>query len=190
MMMRTMTVAGIAFVAACGAFCQTAPAPLEFVVATVKAAPPPTSIGFMRVGMRDGPGTVNYDNVAMIDVLTNAYGVKQHQITGPDWLRSERYNIVAKMPPNSTKEQIPAMLQALLADRFKMAIHRETKVLPVYALVAAKNGPKLHEADTEAGFRMSMGPKGRQLNGKASITALVQALSRFMDRPVLDTTGD
>src|SRR5579872_2578630 len=164
-MMRTMTTAGFAFLTAFGLYCQTAAVP-EFVVASVKAAPPPTSMGFLRVGMKDGPGTVNYDNVSLLDVLTRAYGVKDHQIVGPDWLRSERYNIVAKMPPDSTKDQIPAMLQTLVADRFKMAIHRETKVLPVYALVAAKSGPKLHEADAEAGFRMSISPKGRHLNGK------------------------
>ena len=188
-MARAMTAAGFVFLTALGAFCQTAAAPAEFVVASVKAAPPPTSMGFLRVQMKDGPGTVNYDNVSLLDVLTKAYAsVKDHQIVGPDWLRSERYNIVAKIPPNTPKDRIPAMLQTLVADRFKMAVHRETKVLPVYALVAAKNGPKLHAADAEAGFRISMGPKGHHLNGKAPISGLVQALSRFMDRPVLDMT--
>jgi uncharacterized protein (TIGR03435 family) len=80
------------------------------------------------------------------------------------------------------------MLQSLLEDRFKLALHRETKVLPIYALVVGKNGSKLHQTDAEGGLRMSMGPKGLRLTGKASIPMLADALSRFTDRPVLDMT--
>src|SRR5262249_41996432 len=80
-------------------------------------------------------------------------------------------------------------LQTLLTDRFKLAVHREQKLMPAYALVAGKNGPKLHEADAEAGLRISMGPKGRQLNGKVSLARLADALSNWVDRPVLDMTG-
>ena len=80
------------------------------------------------------------------------------------------------------------MLQSLLEDRFKLALHRETKVLPIYALVVGKNGPKLHQADTEGGLRMSMSPKGRKMTGSVSMARLADALSAFMDRPVLDMT--
>src|ERR1700716_3749159 len=80
------------------------------------------------------------------------------------------------------------MLQTLLEDRFKLALHRETKVLPIYALVVGKNGPKLHQAEGEGGLRISMGPKGRKLTGNVSIARLADTLSNFMDRPVLDMT--
>src|SRR5207245_11222603 len=103
------------------------------------------------------------------------------KFNGPDWLGSERYDIVAKLPPNSSRDQIPLMLQTLLAERFKLTLHREKKVMPVYALVAGKNGSKLHPADTAAGLRISMGPNGRQLNGKVSISQLADTLSNFME---------
>jgi uncharacterized protein (TIGR03435 family) len=142
----------------------------------------------MRVQMGGDAGRVNYSNVTLMNVMTRAYSVKEHQITGPDWLRTERYDIVATVPPGSPKDQIPLMLQTLLADRFKLTLHRESKVLPVYALVVGKSGPKLKEAEAVGGMRMSMGPKGLQLSGKVSLTMLVDALSRFTDRPVIDMT--
>jgi uncharacterized protein (TIGR03435 family) len=171
-----------------GLFGQTASAPPSFDVVSVKPAPPATG-GNLRVAMSGGPGRVNFSNVTLKNVMTRAYSVKPHQISGPDWLDSARYDIVATIPAGAPREQIPMMLQTLLADRFKLAIHREQKVMPVYALVAGKNGPKLHEADAEAGLRISMGPKGRQLTGKVPLSRLADALSNWMDRPVLDMTG-
>src|SRR5207249_1401007 len=133
-------------------------------------------------------GRINYSNITLKNVMARAYGVKPHQITGPDWLDSARYDIVAKVPAGAAGDQIPAMLQTLLAERFKLTLHREKKVMPVYALVAGKSGPKLHPAGAAAGLRFSMGPNGRQLNGKVSISQLADTLSNFMDRPVLDVT--
>ena len=82
----------------------------------------------------------------MKNVLTNAYGVKGFQISGPGWLDSERYDIVAKLPRGATKAEFMVMLQNLLAERFKLTLHREKKDLPMYALVVGKNGPKLKES--------------------------------------------
>jgi uncharacterized protein (TIGR03435 family) len=187
-MMQSMTAAGIVFFASFAAFAQqpgaTAPA---FEAASVKSAPPPTD-NRMRVGMNGDAGRVNFSNVTLMNVMARAYNVKEHQITGPDWLKSERYDIVATLPPGAPRDQIPLMLQTLLADRFKLTLHRESKVLPIYALVVGKNGPKLHEAEAQGGLRMSMGPKGLQLTGKVSIPMLTDAISRFTDRPVIDMT--
>jgi uncharacterized protein (TIGR03435 family) len=158
-----------------------------FEVASVKPAPPPTD-NRMRVGMSGDAGRVNFSNVTLINIMTRAYSVKDKQISGPDWLKSERYDIVATLPTGASRDQIPLMLQTLLADRFKLTLHRETKVLPIYALVVGKNGPKLHEADAEGGLRISMGPKGRKMAGSVSIARLADTLSAFMDRPVLDMT--
>ena len=186
-MIRMVTGAGLLVFAQFGAFGQSAAAPPAFEVASVKSAPP-ASGNNLRVMMGGDAGRVNFSNVTLRNVMTRAYSVKDGQITGPDWLGSERYDIVAKLPPNSSRDQIPLMLQTLLAERFKLTLHREKKVMPVYALVAGKNGPKLHPADAAAGLRISMGPNGRQLNGKVSISQLADTLSNFMDRPVLDMT--
>ena len=142
-----------------------------------------------------------------------AYGVEDNQISGePSWLNSDRYDIEAKMD-SATVEALhklnedqgrlerQRMLQALLADRFKLAIHRETKELAVYALVVAKNGPKLQEArpgDTypngikgpdgvaRAGF-MRMG-RGELTGQGLPMSSLVRLLTQQLGRTVADKT--
>ena len=100
--------------------------------------------------MRGGPGSpdpgqITYSNVSLKNGSDDAYEVKGYQITGPKWLDSERFDIVAKIPKGATKEQFQMMLQNLLAERFKLTLHRETKELPIYALVVGKGGPKMKE---------------------------------------------
>ena len=75
-------------------------------------------------------------------LIVTAYGIKLYQLTGPDWMRSQRFDIDAKMPDGARPAQLPEMLQALLAERFKLSTHRDSKDLPVYALVVGKNSPK------------------------------------------------
>src|SRR5208337_3976872 len=84
------------------------------------------------------------------DCLQAAYGLQDYQISGPDWLRSERYDIAAKAAGATTGDQAKLMLQTLLAQRFQLTLHRETKDLPVYALVPAKGGHKLRAAASNA----------------------------------------
>jgi uncharacterized protein (TIGR03435 family) len=117
-----------------------------------------------------------------------AYGVKDYQIAGPDWLNSAGYDVVATIPHDATEAQLPLMLQTLLAERFKLTLHHETKDLPVYALVVGKNGPKLKPAEQEEGFSMRMSPKGRHIDGKSRLAGLCDFLSRTLDRPVVDMT--
>ncbi|SPE39658.1 hypothetical protein SBA3_3340001 [Candidatus Sulfopaludibacter sp. SbA3] len=79
--------------------------------------------------------------------MVDAYSVKRSQISGgPSWLDSERFDIVAKVPEGATKEQVKVMLQNLLAERFKLTLHRETKEQPMYALVVGSKGPKLKDS--------------------------------------------
>lgn len=103
---------------------------------------------FMMRGPQGGPGTqdpgrIRYSFTTLRDLLTIAYDVKRFQIQGPQWLDTEHYDVQATMPPETTKEQFRVMLQNLLAERFKMAVHHETKDLPMYSLIVAKSGPKL-----------------------------------------------
>jgi uncharacterized protein (TIGR03435 family) len=156
-----MIVAGLgaAVLALCGLFGQTAPPAFE--VASVKTAAPQTD-GNRFVRMGGDAGRVDYANVSLKQVLAKAYDVKSYQVTGPSWLDTERYDIVAKVPDGVAKEQIPAMLQALLAERFHMSIHRESKEQSVYAIVVGKGELKLKKYDENASqaftFNESGGP--------------------------------
>ena len=125
-----------------------------FDVASVKPAVPPPAdargmVTFRRSSGGPGssdPGRITYPNMSLKNVLMNAYDVKNFQIAGPAWLDTERFDIEATMPPETTKEQFRSMLQNLLAERFKMTVHRETRELPMYALVVAKSGLKMKES--------------------------------------------
>jgi uncharacterized protein (TIGR03435 family) len=126
---------------------STSPDRLTFEVASVK----PTNSVSGRFTMNGGPGTtdpgrISYTNIMLRRILLNAYDVKNYQLSGPEWLDTLRFDITAKIPEGATKEQFQLMLRKLLEDRFKMTTHRESKELPIYALVVAKNGPKIKAA--------------------------------------------
>src|SRR5262249_51400218 len=81
------------------------------------------------------------------DLMADAYSVNRNQISGgPNWLDSERFDIVAKIPAGAAKGEVKLMLRNLLAERFKLKLHRETKELPVYALMVGAKGPKLKQS--------------------------------------------
>jgi len=187
--MQVNVCAGLALLTAGVVFSQTVAAPPAFEVASVKPAPPPTEGKFM-VQMGGDPGMVDYKNVSLKTLIARAYEMKDYQVSGPDWLDSARFDVVAKIPPNTPPGQVPQMLQTLLAERFKLTAHREQKVMPVYAMVVGKNGPKLKPVEGESGgrMRMSIGPRGRQMSGPATMSALAGGLSQMLDRPVVDLT--
>ena len=99
-----------------------------------------------RFGAHIDGSRAEYTYMTLKDLVANAYGVKPYQVTGPDWLASERFDIAAKMPEGSTADDAPRMLQALLAERFHLVGHRDTQEHPVLALVVAKGGPHLKDA--------------------------------------------
>jgi uncharacterized protein (TIGR03435 family) len=135
-------------------FGQSKPASSKptFEVATIKPAPPldPAKMvatlqagGKMPVGATIDAHRAEYLYLDLKTLMTYAYGVKPYQITGPDWMSTTRFDIVAKMPDGAKKEDAPEMLQSLLEDRFKLATHRTSAEHPVLALVVGKGGPKL-----------------------------------------------
>jgi uncharacterized protein (TIGR03435 family) len=141
--------AGIAVLACAPAFGQAAEG-LTFEVASVKPAAPPPADGRNFFGSRGGPGTsdpgqITWTNANLKILLTVAYDVKYYQVSGPAWLDTERYDIVAKVPEGATKAQVNVMWQNLLKDRFGMVVHHESKEFQVSELVVAKGGPKLKE---------------------------------------------
>jgi len=134
---------------AAAAFAQTKPA---FEVATIKPSPPmdPAKLaaamqagGKLPIGANIDALRAEYLYLDLKSLLTYAYGVKPYQITGPDWMSTTRFDIVAKMPEGSKKDDAPKMLQSLLEERFKLTVHRTSAEHPVLALVVGKGGPKL-----------------------------------------------
>jgi uncharacterized protein (TIGR03435 family) len=152
-----------ALLASGAALAQTAPnqaapaqaAKLAFEVATIKLAAPldvaklaqQMAQGQMpRVGPHVDAARAEYRYMSLRDLMVLAYNVQPNQISGPDWIATQRFDIVAKLPAGATKDQTNQMLQSLLEERFKMTLHRETKEHPVFALLVAKDGPKLKES--------------------------------------------
>lgn len=144
--------------------------------------------GPLRVAARVDPDGIDFSNVTPRLCIQRAYGVKPYQLTGPDWIGSERYMIVAKATGPLPQDKILLMLQTLLADRFKLAFHREEKEMPIYALVVSKNGPKLKEAKDEGATQIS-GDGDEIVFERASMQQLAGTLARSVDRPVIDATS-
>jgi uncharacterized protein (TIGR03435 family) len=144
-------ISGLLLAVAGGAWGQTDASGPAFEVASVKVSPPPPNgVMMFRVGgLRDtaDPSRVNYQHVTLKALVAHAYGVKDYQVEGPQWLDSEQYDVMATLPEGAGKDQVPLMLQRLLAERFHLTLHKESKPLNVYTLSVAKGGPKLKEVD-------------------------------------------
>ena len=145
---------GAAVVLAGAAMAQTAAPGPAFEVASIKPAAPLNRgqifSGQAHAGMKVDAARVDIGSMSLADLIRVAYRVKPYQISGPDWMASERFDVLAKLPEGASSGQVPEMLQALLAERFKLAVHRESKEHAVYALVVGKNGPKLRESLPDA----------------------------------------
>jgi uncharacterized protein (TIGR03435 family) len=159
------------------AFAQT---PLAFEVASVKKTDPLSveSVmgGKMNLGMTIDNAMVNVKSMSLAELMRVAYKVKPYQISGPEWLAAERYTISAKMPDGTNRDQVPEMLQSLLADRFKLVFHRTTQEQSVYALVVMKTGLKLQESapDDPAPTSTPGGPAAPQAAAPADGSAQVR----------------
>jgi uncharacterized protein (TIGR03435 family) len=137
--------------------------------------------------------TVTLTNVSLADSIKFAYGLSSDlQLSGPEWITSKevRYDIVAKTALGTTRDQVPQMMRALLAERFKLALHREQRVLSYYALVVGKGGPKMHAA-TDAPANVPAGVQGqlRIISNRMPMSLVVAVLSRYMHTLVVDQTG-
>jgi len=138
-----------------------------------------------------GPAGLGGRNVTLKSLIAEAYQLQPHQVIGgPNWLDSNEYDIEAKADAPASQDQLRLMLRALLADRFRLTLHRETKELQVYELVVDKNGPKVHAAKE--------GQSMRDLANLISIRLTIPAVSDDPSKPsiasgppvpVLDKTG-
>jgi uncharacterized protein (TIGR03435 family) len=181
----------------------------EFDAVSVKPSDPHD----FRVMMRDMPGQANYTGVTVKMLILQAYQIRDFQLLGgPGWIASNRYDIVARPPAGGTdfpsdpmtatdqqretfRNLRAAMVRAMLADRFKLKIHKETRDLPVYVLTVAKGGPKLkvsngtNVSDPDLGPGMIRANQGSLAGTQVDIPYMAETLSGLMDRIVLNKTG-
>jgi uncharacterized protein (TIGR03435 family) len=168
--------------------------PREFDVASVKllseSAGPHNTSFVLRHGM------LNAEYAALRQLVGLAYGIQRVRVEGgPDWMDSDRYEILGKAAsPDAGDDRIRAMLQKLLADRFKLVVHRGTKELTTYTLTLGKKGSKLREVkEDEPGAPATTWGTGKY--GRAIIfqnmplAGLVNTLANMMGDPVTDATG-
>jgi uncharacterized protein (TIGR03435 family) len=165
-------------------------APPQFEVASIKPSP---STNAQRAPMSTDPARIAYNSFSPKILLQIAYKMPEWGIAGgPNWLDSDRYDVAAKIPPGASSDQVPVMLQALLAERFHLSIRRETRQLPVYELTIAKNGPRLKPGETGeqwAGAVMKGGIlKGRIELHQLTMPGLAEVLASKTGRPVIDMT--
>jgi uncharacterized protein (TIGR03435 family) len=188
--------------------------PPAFEVASVKQN---TSVDARNAALQYLPGgRLVVRNVGLIFLIGEAYHVPYTSARlsgGPDWLRREKYDIEATAPVGAfpagtaTKARVAGtrlMLQALLADRFKLVMRRETREVPAYVITVAKGGPKLQKSKLTEAFCANTpesvadadschnfnGGQGRGLHGEAmDLSDLALAVEAFADRPVVDRTS-
>ena len=190
----------------CGAQ-HTKSAP-EFEVASIKPAPPrvPFSVALGLLHSRTDDLRFERSNVTLTELISFAYGIDR--ISGPGWMSEQEFAIAATLPAGSTKDEVPAMLQKLLADRFKLSLHHDQKVEPVYELVVDKQGVKLKPSAADESARGCSSRPGQYVCQVVTIGRFVSFLTGFegrgkdgvmpqpgefvehrIDRPVVDQTG-
>jgi uncharacterized protein (TIGR03435 family) len=205
-----IAVAALLVIAAYGLFGQSGDTP-RFAVASIKRNPskiPPSMATPMGAGFRPG-GRFVAGNAPVTFLIQRAYSVQNFQVVGgPSWASTDGYDIEAKPDVNTNQERMWLMVQSLLADRFKLSMHRETRDLPVYDLEAVKSGPKLppplRACSDNPPLPQSGQPRpkppcgpgivasgtGRALDGiSVSMPAFAKLLSMMVGREVIDKTG-
>lgn len=224
-----LLVTAAALVVAAGLAAQSPQPPAggpAFEVASIK----PNTSGDGRVMMQNQPGRYIATNVSLRLLIRNAYQLQDFQITGgPGWVSSDRFDINAKVPdefrgmappaPGSGPSPLGPMIRALLAERFKLVVHNETKDAPIYALVLARSdgklGPALKKSETDCAATFGAGPgrgrgpmpppgppqpgesipcgirigPGNLLMGGSPLSQFANSLGNFTGRIVLDRTG-
>jgi uncharacterized protein (TIGR03435 family) len=146
------------------------------------------------VGTGGAAGRLTFDNTSLHDCITFAYGIpdgREYELSGPDWLDNTMFDIVATFRPGTVRPVIQAMTQRMLADRFGLRVHYETKELQTYVLTLAKGGPKLnpHTSAEEGAFIHSEERTVFRAYSMAGLASRLSGLVFHLDRPVVDRTG-
>ena len=213
--MRLLTILPTLLAAAVFAAAQQSPSPAPtptFEVATVKPAAPDARGRFIQPGPGGG---IKITNMTLKDMIVYSWRIQPFQISGgPSWIDSASYDVLAKPEAKTTFNEMQTMLQALLADRFHLRVHTETKELPIYGLVLARKDGKLGPdlVETKEGSCLKFDPTQPRPRPQAGeppprycgnmgisaggltmigqpISALAPLLSRMVERKVVDQTG-
>jgi uncharacterized protein (TIGR03435 family) len=161
-----------------------------FEVASIK----PNTSDDLRSSAKLTPGELFIENVSLQKCIALAYNVSEDRdgaIVAPGWVRETRFDITARLPGGTQPEQARVMLQNLLTERFKLKLHHESREARIYALLLAKNGPKLHESGPDVRHSMRQGP-GRLTGMRATLSEVADHLSGplyQLGRQVIDQTG-
>src|SRR5262249_41327676 len=135
------------------------------------------------------PGYLVMRNQTLNGLIRIAYHLKADQVTGgPKWLDSDRFDLEARAAGPAKDPELLAMLQTVLAERFQLKFHRDTKLVPGYGMVVAKGGLKVHPVEANGKQRMNWG-RGRLTAERATMKRLAEAVARMLGSPVVDTTG-
>jgi uncharacterized protein (TIGR03435 family) len=222
--MKLGILAVMPLICASAVYSQTADHQPAFEVVSIKpSAPYDPAVGRITRS-RGGPGTddpgmYTCENCSLASLVSNAYDMPQYRVTAPDWMPVTTFIVSTKVPVGTTKDQFHLMLQNMLAERFKLAVHRDKKEMQMYELVVAKGGPKLKrspgepppkDADTEPDRKasaplklaadgypaLSEGTSMAIMNGRArlmypreTMESFATMLSYQIGRPVTDATG-
>lgn len=161
----------------------------QFEVASIK---PNTDESGINSGINTGHGRLDGHNVTLKRCIMGAYGVGPHEISGgPEWMDSDRFEILAKADQPVGDAALMVMLQGLLADRFKLALHRETRTLSALVLEVGRNGPKLEKAEScESITNTSSSRAGMLIDARCTtMDSFAKVLARRMEMPVVNHTG-
>jgi len=214
-MSRLFLATAVAAVVPVLAVAQAKPQRLQFEAASIR--PTPTVEIGVKIGMHTDGAQVRFDFLSLRDLTRIAWQVKDYQVTGPDWIASERYTVTAKVPEgNFTEDQKREMLQNLLIDRFGLKYHNEKKEFAVYALEQGKNGVKMKETAPDANGEATPAPKGINVSAsgsekgvfvdlgggayftftdnkfvghKITMPRVVDSLAMYLEKPLVDQTG-
>lgn len=160
----------------------------SFEVASIKPAPPQLG-NRLSIRMSVDAGRLTYTNVSLRDIVKQAYRVQEGQVSGPEWLATERFHIAAKIPQGVPQDQAPQMLQALLAERFQLRLHREKKDARLYTLGVAKGGPKLPKAESSTGTTRGTSRAWSHLSAHLTMAQFADYLAQQVGLLVVDRTG-
>lgn len=179
--MRSMYLCGLIIFGSALAVCQKSAFP-TFDVASVR----PSSGG--RQAIEATPSGLSVRNTRLSGCISWAYDVQDYQVSGPSWLNEARFDIVAKAAAAAPPAQVRAMLRELLAERFHLELHHQTKEMTALVMTVAKGGHKLKAVETEGSPSFTTGKMNLTGRG-ATIAQLTTFLSNELRMPVIDETG-
>lgn len=199
-----MRVSGLLVALAIGTHTMPAQDAARFEAASIKA----NRSDETRIRYETPAGRVNAVNVPVRFFIRRAFDFPESRVIGgPGWLETDRFDIVGTMPADASTDQMRQMMQRLLAERFGLAVRRESREMPVYSLVRARpdglgaslrpsttacdpDQPRMEKGRVICGLLLSQGPANASLRGGATtIASVVRILAEFLERPLIDRTG-